>query len=114
MSLYAENGFIDASGYNDSLIIGGIDTNATKDENGPELELYLNDENFVSGGISNSSPLLIVSVFDENGINTVGNGIGHDIELVVDNDFSNSIILNDKSSNSLLTSCIPNLSAIGA
>ena len=95
MSLYAENGFIDASGYNDSLIIGGIDTNAIKDENGPELELYLNDENFVSGGISNSSPLLIVSVFDENGINTVGNGIGHDIELVIDNDFSNSIILND-------------------
>ena len=25
----------------------------------------------------------------------VGNGIGHDIELVIDNDFSNSIILND-------------------
>ena len=95
MSLYAENGSLDASGYNDSLIIGGIDTNATNDENGPDLELYLNDENFVSGGISNSSPLLIVSVFDENGINTVGNGIGHDIELVIDNDFSNSIILND-------------------
>ena len=95
MSFYAENGSIDASGYNDSLIIGGIDTNAIKDENGPELELYLNDENFVSGGISNSTPLLIVSVFDENGINTVGNGIGHDIELVIDNDFSNSIILND-------------------
>jgi hypothetical protein len=95
MSFYAENGNLDASGYNDSLIIGGIDTNATKDENGPDLELYLNDENFVSGGISNNEPLLIVSVFDENGINTVGNGIGHDIELVIDNDYSNSIILND-------------------
>ena len=95
MSFYAENGSVDASGYNDSLIIGGIDTNAVADENGPELELYLNDENFVSGGISNSNPLLIVTVFDENGINTVGNGIGHDIELVIDNDLSNSIILNN-------------------
>ena len=35
------------------------------------------------------------SVFDENGINTVGNGIGHDIELVIDNDYANSIVLND-------------------
>ena len=59
------------------------------------MELYLNDENFVSGGISNANPLLIVTVFDENGINTVGNGIGHDIELVIDNDYANSIILND-------------------
>ena len=90
-----KNGTVDASGYNDSLIIGGIDTNALPDENGPELDLFLNDENFVSGGISNSTPLLIVSVFDENGINTVGNGIGHDIELVIDNDVSNSIILNN-------------------
>jgi hypothetical protein len=95
MSFYAENGSVDASGYNDSLIIGGIDTNALPDENGPELDLFLNDENFVSGGISNSTPLLIVSVFDENGINTVGNGIGHDIELVIDNDMSNSVILNN-------------------
>ena len=70
-------------------------TNALPDENGPELDLFLNDENFVSGGISNSTPLLIVSVFDENGINTVGNGIGHDIELVIDNDLSNSVILNN-------------------
>ena len=62
---------------------------------GPDLEIYLNDKNFVSGGISNANPLLIVSVFDENGINTVGNGIGHDIELVIDNDYANSIILNN-------------------
>ncbi len=61
----------------------------------PELEIFLNDENFVSGGISNSDPLLMVSVFDENGINTVGNGIGHDIELVIDNNYNKSIILND-------------------
>ena len=95
ISLYAEDGTLDASGYNDSLIIGGIDTTASLDEKGPDLELYLNDENFVSGGISNANPLLIVTVFDENGINTVGNGIGHDIELVIDNDYANSVVLND-------------------
>jgi hypothetical protein len=95
ISFYAENGIIDGSGYNDSLIIGGIDTSAVIDERGPDLEMYLNDENFISGGITNNEPLLIVSVFDENGVNTVGNGIGHDIELVVDDDYANSIVLND-------------------
>ena len=95
MSLYAEDGSIDANGYNESLIIGGIENNGTIDEQGPQLEIFLNDENFVSGGISNSDPLLMVSVFDENGINTVGNGIGHDIELVIDNNYNKSIILND-------------------
>ena len=37
----------------------------------------------------------VLTSFDENGINTVGNGIGHDIELVIDNDNANSIVLND-------------------
>ncbi len=35
MSLYAEDGSIDANGYNESLIIGGIENNATIDEQGP-------------------------------------------------------------------------------
>ena len=34
-------------------------------------------------------------MFDTNGINTVGNGIGHDIELIIDGDNASSIILND-------------------
>ena len=55
----------------------------------------MNDMNFVSGGISNNSPTLIAHIFDSNGINTVGNGIGHDIELILDADYANSIVLNE-------------------
>ena len=47
--LYSENGEIDASGYNGNLVIGGIDTNAEIDEIGPDMDLFLNDENFISG-----------------------------------------------------------------
>ena len=32
------------------------------------------------------------NVFDENGINTVGNGIGHDIEAYLDGNTSEAII----------------------
>ena len=42
------------------------------------MQLFMNDESFVSGGITNSNPTLIVQLFDENGINT-SSGVGHDI-----------------------------------
>ena len=95
ISFYVENGQIDGNGSDENLIIGGINTNATSDEVGPDVKLYMNDMNFVSGGISNSNPVLIAHIFDSNGINTVGNGIGHDIELILDGDYANSIILNE-------------------
>ena len=76
-------------------MFGGIDSNAEIDEEGPQIKLFLNDENFVSGGLTNDHPLFRAKIFDENGINTVGNGIGHDIEAVIDDDYSSSIIMND-------------------
>ncbi len=59
------------------------------------LDIYLNDENFVFGGFTNDTPNLIASIFDENGINTVGNGIGHDISAILDDNVNNTIVLND-------------------
>ena len=54
----------------------------------------MNDENFVSGGSTNQSPILIIQLEDENGINTAS-GIGHDIVAILDGDESNPFILND-------------------
>src|SRR5690606_22874248 len=53
-----------------------------------------NDENFVSGGITNESPLFIAYMEDEHGINTAG-GIGHDLVAILDGDENNPIVLND-------------------
>ena len=55
----------------------------------------MNDEQFVMGGITDQSPNLLAKVFDENGINTVGNGVGHDIVAVLDENTANAIVLND-------------------
>ncbi len=95
LSYYAENGSIDAVGSDDRVYIGGIDPNGISDVVGPDVELFLNDENFVSGGISDETPILIAKIFDENGVNTVGNGIGHDLIAVVDDETGNPIVLND-------------------
>ena len=95
-SLYAENtNFnIDNSGNEMSILIGGINENAENDNTGPDINLYMNDESFVDGGITNENPFLIVKLFDENGINT-SSGIGHDITAVMDGDNSNTFKLND-------------------
>nr|WP_230407944.1 type IX secretion system sortase PorU [Flavobacterium hydrocarbonoxydans] len=82
------------SGYNDIIKIGGINENAPQDNNSPKVKLYMNDETFVSGGITNESPFLLALLEDENGINTAS-GIGHDIVAILDGDVSNPYVLND-------------------
>lgn len=95
VSYYAENGTVfDAHGYTD-VFIGGNSTNVITDVNGPEVKLYLNDENFIFGGITDENPYIFAKLQDENGINTVGNGIGHDITAVLDGNTARTIVLND-------------------
>lgn len=95
ISYYAENGSTDATGFDNSIIIGGQDGDPDADQTGPTIDLWMNDESFVMGGLTDENPLLFAKVFDESGINTVGNGIGHDIVAVIDENTVNSIILND-------------------
>ncbi|MHC0443860.1 type IX secretion system sortase PorU [Flavobacterium sp. 3-218] len=82
------------TGYNNVIKIGGINENAPQDNISPKVKLYMNDETFVSGGITNESPFLLAFLEDENGINTAS-GIGHDIVAILDGDVSNPYILND-------------------
>lgn len=86
--------FDDKSGQNTSIKIGGVNENAPQDNINPIVKLYMNDETFVSGGITNSSPFIVALLEDENGINTAS-GIGHDITAILDGDESNPYILND-------------------
>ena len=95
ISYYSDNDTFDANGQDTRFIVGGIDTNGIVDNEGPDVVLFLNDESFVDGGLTNEKPSLIVHLYDASGINTVGNGIGHDITLVIDGETSNPIVLND-------------------
>ena len=95
ISYYSDNGQEDGNGYTESFIIGGSNSNAIIDEVGPQIDVYLNDESFVYGGITDENPILLAKLFDEQGINTVGNGIGHDLVAILDQNTDNSIILND-------------------
>lgn len=95
ISLYAHNKLFDKSGANFNITIGGVNKNAPSDTKGPEIKLFINDESFVEGGKTNSSPNLIVKLFDESGINTSVTAVDHDIVAYLDDDKANQIILND-------------------
>lgn len=84
----------DKSGYSFDIQVGGINENAEEDNIGPVINLFMNDENFVSGGITNEQPSLIARLQDDNGINTAS-GIGHDITAIIDDDETNPFVLND-------------------
>jgi len=95
ISYYARNEETDANGYDENIIVGGYDNSAIPDNKGPEVSLYMNNTSFVSGGITDQNPNLLAYISDESGINTVGNGIGHDITAVIDQKTNTPLILND-------------------
>lgn len=96
VSLYAkrENVVEDQAGVDLTLNVGGLNENAPEDNEGPLIRLFMNDESFVTGGITDDSPILIAQLEDPNGINTAS-GIGHDIVAVLDGDESNPFLLNE-------------------
>ena len=95
ISYYASNGIEDAHGFYDDIIIGGSNSTPNNDLSGPEIRLFVNDSMFQNGDYTNESPKLIAYLNDESGINTAGNGIGHDIVATIDGDSYNSVLLND-------------------
>jgi len=86
---------VDATGFDTNVIIGGTAVDITYDYEGAELEIYMNTRNFSDGGITDENPVLLADIFDFSGINTVGNGIGHDITAVLDGNTANPYVLND-------------------
>ena len=93
ITYYATNDVVDAKGYYDKFIVGGTDENIVPDNTSPELSLFMGDTNFIYGGKVDENPVMIAKVFDENGINTTGNGIGHELIAILDD--GDPIILNN-------------------
>ena len=94
ISYYLRDVVTDGNGYLQNFITGGVDENAEEDHIGPDITLFMNDTTFLSGDRTNENPVLLAYVEDESGINTTGIGIGHDVSAVIDDEKSQSFILN--------------------
>lgn len=83
-----------AQGHYNNFIVSGTAQDFKNDGKGPEIKIYLNTPSFMDGDEVNATPCLWAELYDENGINTVGTGIGHDIMAIVDNSSEHTYNLN--------------------
>lgn len=83
-----------AHGMNNTFGIGGSEKEGT-DSIGPSIYCYLNTPSFTNGGKVNTRPYFVANISDKDGLNTTGNGIGHDLQLVIDGELSLTYNLND-------------------
>ncbi len=96
MALYAydrETGK-EGMGNREDFTVGGSSNVVINDTTGPRLTLYLNNPAFTDGGKTHEYPHFYAYIEDENGINTIGSGIGHDLMMTVDNDPLQTYTLN--------------------
>lgn len=85
----------EAQGMFNQFLLGGTAENLSTDSIGPEIEVFLNETGDSNNSKVNETPLLILNLHDEDGINTTGNGIGHDLIAIVDNDPNMTFVLNN-------------------
>jgi hypothetical protein len=84
-----------AYGFTENVVVGGTAENPPDDDTGPAIDLYVNSDNFVSGGLTPPQPRVLIDLYDDSGINTVGAGVGHEMLLIVDGDEQNAIDIGD-------------------
>jgi hypothetical protein len=96
MSLYAVNDdkTLEAHGKYSNFTLSG-NGDYSNDGIGPSIYCYLNSESFVNGGRVNATPYFVARLTDNDGINAAGNGIGHNLELVIDGQMSSTYNLNE-------------------
>ncbi len=95
ISYYAENGTpLDAAGADENIVIGG-NANLIQDDKPPVVMPFLNTDAFVTGGITNNSPRVLIRCSDDYGMNVTGTSLGHDLTAVLDGNVLETIVLND-------------------
>lgn len=83
ISSYAisSDGQTDAAGGERRFIIGQSNPFFPNDSQAPDIELFINDTSFVSGGISGPNATLLARLYDENGINFAESELGQGLSL---------------------------------
>ena len=91
---FGKDGKTLAQDYYQDFNIGGFTERKLNDNQGPDIEIYMNDQDFVPGGITNEDPVLYAKLADSSGVNVSGAGIGHNLVMMLDNDPGKKRVLN--------------------
>lgn len=82
---------LDGIGFTEKIRVGGTDTTAVNDGEGPTIDIFFDDFNFENSYLVNPDFNLLVKITDESGLNTTGTGIGHKLEGILDDNEENAI-----------------------
>ena len=95
ISLYSHSSNTDAIGSYFDFTVGGITDDIPDDNQGPDIDVFIDDESFVFGGMASKNSILLIKLEDESGINTSGTGLGHDITAILNENTKSPISLNE-------------------
>jgi hypothetical protein len=97
VTFYAVNNTktLECHGNNEQFYLNGTDASLSPDTVPPSVYIYLDEPEFPNGGITGHTPTFYADIKDDSGINTTGIGIGHDMELVIDEQTYSPIKLNN-------------------
>ena len=87
MLLYATDSTLSAHGHCEQFITAGADS-YSPEGNGPDITVTVRTAD------GQQEPIFHADLYDEDGINASGSGIGHDMELVIDGQMRSTYILN--------------------
>lgn len=92
---YAHNNVTDATGGWNFLLGSSLKMNDV-DTSGPIVSAFLQDTSFVSGSTVSKNVDFVARIYDENGINATGSGIGRDMVLVIDEgtEYEKTLVVN--------------------
>ena len=95
INFYAYDSLEDARGSFKNFWFSGISEDALNDKQAPSLQAWINSKNFVNGDIvAASGSMFLAELSDYFGINASGTSIGRDIIAIIDENYSDPIVLN--------------------
>ena len=97
VALYAVNDShsLTAHGANEQFCLDGTAPGLADDTEGPDVYVYLNRPDFPDGGLVGPTPVFFAEITDSSGVNTTGNGVGHDLELSLSGTATGNYVLNN-------------------
>lgn len=85
----------DAMGSTEQILVGGISDSVEADTVGPTIEVWVDYLRDANGNALQQTPVLHAIVSDPQGVNVTGQGVGHDLSLIIDGNRTEAVVLNE-------------------
>jgi hypothetical protein len=91
ITAYITDNETDGIGYTENVIIGGTDSTATNDRQGPEIEIAFDNAETSNATLVNEDFSIVLNLQDDTGLNTTGTGIGHKLKGIINDNAAQEI-----------------------